>query len=68
MRAVPSALLASILLAPAALAHGGIWRPAGGDPTSPGGAGAPTTPGRGRGAATPGGGRSTSPDLDRWEA
>src|SRR6185369_12079097 len=68
MRAVPSALLASLLLAPAALGHGGVWRPAGGDPTSPGGAGAPTTPGRGRGAATPGGGRSTTPDLDRWEA
>ena len=42
MRSVLSALLASLLLAPLLPAHGGIWRPAGGDPTAPGGAGAKT--------------------------
>jgi HEAT repeat protein len=68
MRSVLRALLASLLLAPLLPAHGGVWRPAGGDPTAPGGAGAPTTPGKGGGPSTLGGGRKTAPDLDRWEA
>jgi HEAT repeat protein len=60
-----SALISS--LAASAFAHGGVWRPPGGDVTQPGGAGAPTTGGR-TGVTTGGTARKGSPVLDRWDA
>jgi HEAT repeat protein len=52
-------------LAGSAVAHGGVWRPPGGDVSQPGGAGAPTTGGR---AGTTAGSRKSNPTLDRWDA
>jgi HEAT repeat protein len=64
--ALPAAALSLALASAPLVAHGGVWRPSGGDPTGPTGAGAPTTPGGG-GPATAAG-RKTSGDLDHWEA
>ncbi len=67
MRAVLGAFLVLFVMTSSAFAHGGVWRPPGGDVTQPGSAGAPTTGGRG-GVTTGGGFRKGAPVLDRWEA
>jgi HEAT repeat protein len=67
MRALVLAPLLAACLSTSAFAHGGVWRPPGGDVSQPGSAGAPTTGGRG-GATVGGGVRKGSPDLDRWDA
>jgi len=64
--AIGSAFLVAAM-ASGAFAHGGVWRPPGGDVTQPGSAGAPTTGGRG-GVTTGGAVRKGSPILDRWDA
>ena len=67
MRPSLAAVLLLLAIPASAAAHGGVWRPPGGDVTSPGGAGAPTTGGK-KGFTAGGAFRKGTASLDRWEA